>query len=150
MTHRADQIIEAVAEIVRAQIGPAGANVFTHHRESLAGEQGQIPAISVDFGPDDPEPENTQYIDSTLTVMVTAIAQASDVASVRRVLLGLRRKTHVALMADPKLGLEFVIVTNYGPVSAPNVDTSGAVAVGSLAAAWLVTYRMNVLDPGDD
>lgn len=150
--HRASQIVDRIAEVIGARVGPSGVNVFTHRRLSLSAEQGELPAHSVDFGPDEPEVENTTYIDSTLTVPVTFIATVAVEDELRRRMLEQRREVHIALMADPTLGLPFVITTRYGGAEAPefSANDEGELLAASLTSIWLVTYRMNLTDPGDD
>lgn len=151
MAHRADQIIEAIAALVRARVeGPLGCKVYTHRRLSLDPEQDEIPAISVDFGEDTPAVQSIGFIDSILTVPVTAIAREPTEPELREKLLELRREVHIAILADVKLGLpSFVIQAAYGGAEAPDVDVSGDMTAGTLTSNWLVHYRMNFTDPGD-
>lgn len=151
MSHRAGQVIEAVASILSARVLPKGHKVYTHRRISLASEEDQLPAHSVDFGEDQrAESKFIGTIDSVLTVITTVVATAADEQALRTLLLDLRREQHRAVMADPKLGLAFVVNTLYGGAEAPEILTDGEELVGVLASSWLVHYRMNPQDPGDD
>lgn len=151
MTHRANQIVEAVASALESRVGPKGHKVFTHRKLSLASEEDQLPAHSVDFGADEPEAENTSYLDSTLTVKTTAVISAATEQDLRLALLAARREQHRAVMADPKQGLAFVITTMYGGAEEPEITEGNYEAlVGTLASSWRITYRMNLTDPGDD
>lgn len=148
MTHRAEQIIRAAAAIIRARVEPIGYHVYTHRRLSLDPESDEMPAISVDYGPDEPvDEETTHFIDSELTVIVTAIAAAGEEESVREQLLAMRRETHVALLADDSLGLDFVVQTSYGGAGEPAIDVQGSQILGELPTSWVVYYRMNRNDP---
>lgn len=151
MTHRANKIIEAVASALESRVLRLGHKVFTHRRLSLASEEDQLPAHSVDFGAD----ERAQSvfmgsIDSVLTVKTTAVMSAATEQDLRLALLAARREQHRAVMADPKQGLDFIVTTFYGGADEPEILTDGESLVGVLTSSWLVHYRMNVSDPGDD
>lgn len=148
-THRAEQIIAAAAEIIRARVEPKGIHVYAHRRLSLDPESDELPAISVDHGPDEPvEPETTIYIDSLLTVHTTAIVTSFDEVDLRRKLLELRREAHVALLADETLGLDFVVHAIYGGAEEPDFGVVGKKLIGVLTSNWTFYYRMNRSDPG--
>jgi hypothetical protein len=150
MSHRADQILEAVAAAVLQQVQAEGVKVFTHRRLTLQDDQDELPAISVDFGEDVPaREENTQFIDSILNVEVTGCVAAEDEVELRQMMLHLRRQAHVAITADETLGLSFVVNAAYGGAQAPEVDVGGDPLIGTLTAPWLFYYRMNRDDPGD-
>jgi hypothetical protein len=150
MTHRANQIVDAMVSIIDTAASPLGIHVYPHRRFSLAGDQDELPAISVDFGEDSPQHELTGgYFDSLLTCMVTAVAEAPEEQDLKLELLDLRRKAHVALMADRKLGLEFVVNTLYAGAEAPQIEAAGETIQGALTSVWQVYYRMNISDPGN-
>ena len=152
MTHRADQIIEAVAEAIRS-VAPSTVNVYTHRRESLSEDENELPSISVDFGEDEPfaGPDAAFLTDGTiqslLTVNVTGAATALDEVELRRTLLDLRSTAHIGVRRNAALGLPFVIDTHYGGANAPVVDVSGGWPVGELTAPWGVRYEMNPDSP---
>lgn len=154
--HRAEQIIDATVSALQARASslqvPA-ANVFAHRTLSLDDDQGELPAITVNFGEDDPDSElgsdNLAFIDSALSISIVGYAIDPDETVVRRALLNQRRYIHAALMADQTLGLSFVIGTRYGGAAAPEIDSSGELVAGSLESRWAVHYRMNITDPGD-
>lgn len=151
MTHRADQIIDAIVTAISAQVYATGVKVFAHRRYSLAADQDELPAISVDFGEDNPVDvdETGGYFDSLLSVPITSIVALPEEADVRAELLDLRRQSHIALMSDRTVGLSFVINTHYGGAEPPEIDVDGDLVVGSLTGVWIVYYRMNISDPGD-
>jgi len=149
VTHRADQIVDAVAEIVRARVSGMGIKVFTHRRASLAADQDELPAISVDIGAEQAVTQNTGFIDSLLRMPITSVVVAEDEPTARAQLLDLRRQAHIGLMLDQTLGLSFVVSTTYGGVDDVETSVDGDVVVFSQTAPWLVYYRMNPQDPGD-
>jgi len=150
MTHRAQQIIAATAAALAAS-SSLGAAVYTHRRLSLSDEDQELPAVSVNYGSDDPLSDlgvtNIAFIDSLLELAVTLVARGDSEQDVLDELLRLRAAQHVALMADRSLGLAFVIDTRYGGAAAPDVDVSLNRPAGALTCRWLVHYRMNLSDP---
>lgn len=155
MSHRAEQIIDAVVALLQASpsIGVSPENIFAHRSLSLSEDQGEMPAITVNIGEDSPVSDqgndNLAFIDSLLTVEIVGYFIAPDEADVKRELFRQRRYAHVALLADPTLGLPFVMGTQYGGASKPEIDSSTQQCAGSLEAPWRVPYRMNIADPGD-
>jgi hypothetical protein len=156
MAHRAEQIIDAIVAALRANASslrvPA-ASIFPHRSLSLSEDQGELPAIAVNFGDDDPASElgndNLAFIDSLLSVSIIGYSVDPDEPSVRRALLNQRRYVHAALLADQSLGVGFVIATRYGGAGAPEFDSTTQKIAGSLESRWRVFYRMNITDPGD-
>jgi hypothetical protein len=149
-THRADLIVDAAAAVIRARVEPMGAHVYTHRRLSLGPESDELPAISVDFGADDPVDQvSPSHLDSVLTLEVAIVVAEADEESLKRNLLQWRREVHVALMADRKLGQpSFVVGTAIAETDAPEYDTSGELLVGSVLTRWPVMYRSPHEDPG--
>lgn len=151
MSHRAAQIIDAVAGLVRARVEASGVKVFTHRRHTLDPEQDELPAISVDYGEDRAaETRTLNSIDSILSVECTAVASSALEAELREDLLELRAQAHRSVMADRRLGLpQFVVNTFYGGANAPAIDADGEQLVGELTSTWLVHYRMSLEDPAE-
>jgi len=145
--HPANEIIEAVAEAIRA-VAPSGVSVHVHRRDSLS--ELELEAISVDFGDDEPlsDGEGAILLDGTiesvLTVNVTGAAKATDEKELRVKLLGLRTIAHIAIRRQRYL-LPFVTSTHYGGANPPDVNTEGDILFGELTSPWGVRYEM----PGD-
>ena len=154
MAHRAEEVLEAVASALRTRVEPKGSKVYLHRRLSLALEQDELSAYSVDYGEDRRiESQYMQMIDSELAVQVTAIVQAPTEYEVRQALLVMRREQHRAVMADIRQGFGaqgFVVTTRYGGAEAPEIGTDGEEIVGALTCTWLVHYRTDPDDPGND
>ncbi len=149
MTHRANQIIERVTSLHEDPARAHGWRAFAHRRISLMADQGQLPAWSIDMGPEQPVRQNTQFIDSQMLMPVSAIVVASDEQVARGLLLEMRRESHKALMADPALGLEFVVSTTFGGVGDVEHSVDNGEVTLVQATTWVVYYRMNIADPGD-
>lgn len=152
MSHRAEQILEAVAALVRARVEASGVKVYTHRRLSLDPEQDELPGISIDYGEDRRSDNNSVLgrITSLLTVECTAVVMEALEADVRAKLLELRAQIHRAVMADPRLGLPDVVSsTFYGGAAAPGVDEAGELIAGELTSLWLVLYDMSLSDPAN-
>lgn len=152
MSHRAQQIVDAVASLITARVQDLGVKVYTHRRLSLDPEQDEMPAISVDFGEDRrADSQTTLMIRSALSVEVTVIVSESDEYDCRTRLLDLRREVHRAVMADQRLGLsDFVVTTSYGGAEAPSIAAAGRKVAGELTSTWPVLYTTELNDPGDD
>jgi hypothetical protein len=150
MTHRADQIIEAIAELVRARMEPDGFHVFKHRRASLAHDQDELPAISIDVGPRGDPFGTVEFMDWTLVVPITAIAVGPE-EEARALVIHMQREVHIALMAtaDTALGLAFVHQTeDAGWPDGILVDAEGESPAYVLEASWAVKFRMSRADPG--
>lgn len=155
MAHRAQQILDAVAALITTQVQASGVKVYVHRRLVLDLEQDELPAISVDYGPDTADDTSNSDIYWSLSVLATAIVVAAEEATVRANLLQMRRDIHRAVMASPApgmpwkitLGLSFVI--NVLPISAqaPEVDVSGENIVGALSSEYRVIYTTPINDP---
>lgn len=150
MAHRAEQIIDAVAAALQAS-ATLNCAVYTHRAETLSEAEGELPAVSVDFGEDEPLDEdgasNFSFIDSLLSVETTIYLQADDEALLRAALLNRRTAIHIAVMTDRSFGLAFVIDTRYGGADAPEFAANAETIVGRLVCRWRVHYRMNISDP---
>jgi hypothetical protein len=153
VSHRAQQIVDAVAGLVRARVQASGVHVYTHRRLTLDPEQDEMPGISIDYGEDRrTDSQTTLMIDSLLTVECTAVVSETDEIDARTRLLDLRREIHRAVMADPRLGFGaqgFVVTSIYGGAAAPSFGTAGGNMAGELTSTWLVHYRTELNDPGD-
>lgn len=154
MTHRAAEILDAVAALVLARVnasGNSGVKVFTHRRFTLDPEQDELPAISIDYGEDRPaESRSLSSIGSVLSVECTAIVMSPHEDELREKLLELRAEIHRAVMANPRLGLPDVVVsTFYGGAGAPAIEAEGEQLVGALTSTWLVRYQMSLSDPAN-
>lgn len=152
MTHRAEQIIDAVAAALRAS-STLQANVFEHRAMSIADDQGELPAVSVDAGEDDPLSElgndNMAFIDSLLSVAVTACVTGDTEEELKTALFDKRRRIHQALMADSTLGLSFCMGTRYAGAGQMQINVNAERMAGSIETRWRVLYRQNITDPGD-
>lgn len=152
MPHRALQIIDDLAAALAANTS-LGADVFKHRRLTLNLEEGELPAVSVRMGDDDPAGpagvDNMAFIDSLLVVAVDALVQipGGDESAVIDALLELRRQIHITLQSDITQGLSFVSDTRYGGAAEPTISTDGSHLAGLLTSRWVIRYRMNQADP---
>lgn len=150
MSHRAQQIVEAVVAALQADTA-LGATVYTHRQYSLSEADQELPAVSVRIGSDMPTgefgPDNFAFIDSVLELVVEISVKAGDEQTAANSLLDLRRRVHIDLMADRTQALSFVMDTRYGGATAPDFDVSTDRPVARLETRWGVFYRMNLTDP---
>ena len=146
MTHRVEQTFNAAFALVKTRVQAAGTKVFKHRRR-IDGEQDEAPAIVLRYGNDDPQTRILSAFDSVLTLKVTGIVVAADVDELYEKINQLRAETHIALMADPTLGLSFVLTTEYGGAEEPQESEDGELLAAAQRWAWLVHYRMDLADP---
>lgn len=149
MTHRAAQIIDAIASLVRARVEPSGVHVYTHRRESLSAEQDELPAVSVDAGDEEPgEFQPLRGITSVLDLVFTAVAKAPSEPELRVALFDLRDATDQFMgeqmdsQSQAKFGLSFVYGIGYGGATKPEVSTEGGSFAGSITSTWKIGYRL--------
>lgn len=149
MTHRAQQIVDAMVAIIDAS--PLNAQVFTNRSFSLQEASDEMPCVTVNYGADQPlDPlgaSNLSFLDSLLEVSTVAFSAADDEPAVTSALMAMRTAIHIALMADVTQGLGFVINTRYAGALKPALDSSTQRILASLESSWFVHYRMNVSDP---
>lgn len=150
MSHRAQQIVDAIATALEANAS-LGAAVYKYRNASLSEDEQEVPAVSIGIGQDAPLDEsgaaNFKYIDSLLELEIAATVREDDEPSAVAALLDIRRQVHITLMADRTQGLSFVIDTRYGGSEAPAVDFSADRATARMSGRWAVHYRMNISDP---
>ena len=144
MSHRAQQIVDLLATLLRANANIP--KVYTHRSLSLSAEEMELPCVSVTYGSDNPDPRHVRTIGSALDVLVICACVGDNESDVLTTLLELRRQSHIALMADSDLGLSFVINTLYGGAEAPQLQKLDQMT-GSLTTRWQVLYEMNISDP---
>jgi hypothetical protein len=150
MTHRADQIIDAIESRLLASTTLAVSGVFAHRSLSLAEDQGELPAVTVNCGADEPAEEYTLLggeIGSQLEVLTVAYCVGITEPEVKRELLRLRMEAHKAIDMTEVLDLDFVVKVEYGGATAPEIDSESQVIAGSQESRWLITYVMNPDDP---
>jgi hypothetical protein len=151
MSHRAEQVIDAVVALLQASttLGVPSQSVYPLRTFSLAEDQGEIPAVCVNFGDDNPA-DDYQTLDdvaSALEVFTTSYLLADEEPELKRSLLDVRKEIHKAIVADSTLGLSFVLSIAYGGAAAPERDATGERLAGSQVSRWIVTYSMNPNDP---
>jgi hypothetical protein len=142
VTHPVEYILEAVAAAV-ANATPSSVSVFTHRRNSLSADAGELPAISVDYAEDEAAESGVDLsgiIQSVLTVNVTALVTDADEAPVRTGLLDIRALVHAAIAGG--LGLDFVLGVEYAGAAPPDVYVEGEAVVGELTSAWRILYEI--------
>ena len=150
MTHRAQQVLDAVAALESAESGPSGVHVFTHRRLSLDPGQDQLPAKSVDYGDlsvDMKDPDE-EYFDCTLGVLVTILEMSDEERTLRESLMSLAVQSQKAITSVPLLNLDFVNDVIFLGWTAPEIDASGEKLVGQIVCSWQIKFRMQFEDPG--
>lgn len=143
MSHRAQQIIDQVVSLLETATG-----IPSHVQQTLTlgAEDNELPAYAVMVGAEDAEAMDFKSIGSALSLSIVAYAQGDTGKDTLYTLIDMRRQVHIALMANPTLGLSFVWGTQYGGVEAPETVTAARVNMRQ-AATWVVHYSMNITDP---
>lgn len=157
MTHRAEQIVDALAALISAREGPDGVHVYTHRRLTLDPEQDEMPARSVDFGELEVIEETEDEIYFALACPVTAVVMLPTEPEAKTAVLAAAREIHRAIMASPAvgmpwrvtLGLAFVITVRPLGWTAPEYEVSGEQIVGTITTNWRIEFKTDVDDPGD-
>jgi hypothetical protein len=149
MTHRAEQIVDALVTLIQAQVEALGAKVYAHRRTSLDPEQDEMPAISVDVGEDQPADwKGLDTLGSAFNVHVTHIATGAREEDARGAIMDLREKTEALLLshrrapAGQKLGLTFVYSIQYDGAGELESLTEGELYVAGVLAKWTVAYQL--------
>jgi len=147
MALRVEQIMVAVLANLTG-LATTGANVFRGRVYGL--QDTEVPALTIYQGADTPLGdyglENYAFIDSELTIKVTAHVKTADQAETE--LNKIRREVHVALMADYQQGLSFVITTIPQGATEPLLLSDGETPTATMDMYWRVQYRSSQTDPG--
>lgn len=152
MSHRAEQIVAAVADAIRT-IAESHVEIFEHSRSTVYVQGNAEQRISVDYGEDTPLDDGSSFLDGTieslLTINATSVVLASNENDVRRTLLELRSLIHRAIgPGKDRLGLEFALDVHYAGAQPPEVDVGDSLPiVGELVSQWGVRYRMSRNNP---
>lgn len=151
MTARAESILAAVKTTLTG-LTTTGARI---QRGQIYGHQASdLPAIAIFMGADQPELEHqTGLIDWELTIRVESTAQVdaqytTEDSGLDTELNTIREEVHAALMADPTLGLAYVIDTVPGPAAEPILSGDGGEPTGSQVLEFIVKYRTSRSDIG--
>lgn len=153
MSHTVDQVIDAVVALLQQGVTSIdGSNVLPHRSLSLSDQSGELPALTVNFGKDEPNIEfagadGDSLIDSIVELRITAHVRGDQESIVKRTLLAVRGEVQSAMLRDPNLGLDCVVYTNYGGADEPDFDSSSDAIVGRLPILFLVHYRMSAANP---
>jgi len=153
VSHRAQQIVDAMAALISTDLAGAGVAVFVHRRLTVADYE--LPAVSVDYGADEVQELTASGIYSDLMITTTAVYAGTEENETRSYLLDLRRDIHRAVMASPgaglpfvvNLGLSFVVGVSPAGADAPVIEAETESMIGSYAIKWRVLYTTPVDDP---
>jgi hypothetical protein len=144
--HKVQQILEAAAAVCIANTNLV-ALVEVNRIRSLAEEEQELPALTINYGPDAPdESETFESLGSAIEIVTTAYCAGDTEQEVLASLLQMRSQVHVSLMADMSLGLPFLWEIRYGGADAPLV-VQGERTLGSLTCRWNARYQMDNDDP---
>ncbi len=139
--HRANQILQAVKTRLTG-LATTGANIYQSRAYAIE----NLPAINIRYAGDQPLTTNNQTQDSKLNINVEIFTKKQE-SQLDAELLQIRKEIQIAIMADPTLGLPFVIDCEPVGMGAPDYDTEDQ-AIAYAVAQYEIIYRSNLLDPG--
>lgn len=147
MAHRAETILQTLVSILTG-LTTTGTNVARGRIYAI--EDDEHPALSVYMGPDDPigeyGPTNVTYIDSDLSVRITAHVKTNS-QQVDTLLNQIRSEVHQALMADVTLGLSYVYMTIPLGADEPDLGGDGEQPTATMDMNWIIRYRSSITNP---
>jgi hypothetical protein len=151
MTHRAQQIVEQIQDLLQAStsLGVNPENVFAMRSISISESDGQLPAITIEYGDDNNVPTSQfNSVWSELAIRLTVYDRQEDEPALHQSLLNIRSQIESILGRDVSLGLvDVVLMTKYESTSAPEFDSTSDKIVGRFRSNWRVTYVLNSLTP---
>lgn len=138
---------EIMTTVLTALTGLTTTGVNAFRGRVYALEEGEVPALTIYMGPDEPlgadGPNNFTTLDSDLIVRVTAHVKSATTQT--DTLLNLiRGEVHAALMADVTQGLSYVYTTIPLGTDEPDVSGEGDQPTASMDINWLFRYRSAV------
>lgn len=144
--HRAEQIVDAVIGKVTG-LTTTGARVYRSRTADLA--DANLPALVVSLGPDTPRSDggssSWSYIDGDLEIQIAGVVKETSDSAAEEKLNLIRKEVTIALMADYRQGLSFVMNTTEGQ-AAPELERSDKVR-GTMRMAFTFHYRRSRTDP---
>ncbi len=148
--HRAEQIVDAIVARFKAQadIGVNPANIFANRSLSLGDDQGEIPAITVNFGDDERDDfSQAGAIWSDLEIEIALFNRAPE-DQIKHLLLEMREKVEYALAIDQNIGLAFVLQMKWENAIKPKIDSSSELTAGEVTVNYRVKYAQDQLRRG--
>lgn len=144
MPHRAKQILDAIESALSSNTD-LGATVEVNRVGSLAEDQGELPALTVNYS-DLPDAESDMRSwHRVLDIVLTAYTAGESESEVTAALFELQRQAHISMVTE--YGLTFVWETSLGEIAAPQIQQADR-TIGALTSRWFVRYIMNISDPG--
>ncbi len=145
MTHRAESILEAVKGKVTS-LTTTGTRVYRGRVYPL--QSAELPGLLVYLGQDEIiQNLSTGKLDSRLTVHIDAVVK-SPTAQVDTTLNLIRSEVTVALQADYRQGLAYVMDTLELGAGEPALTGEGDQPIGVMRMTWQIHYRRSRADPG--
>jgi len=140
--HRAEAIFNQVVTTITGLV-TTGSRV--HKSRVYAVDK--FPAINVFLGSEVNPQYSSAYIDSDLNITTKILVKITEDSLVTD-LLKIRREIHVAMMADPTLGLSYVIDCLPVEMSEPQISDEQETPTATVDIKWLIRYRTPINDPG--
>ena len=126
MTTAVEQLIDALVTTLEASPNITAGSVYRSRVAPFSDTE--LPAYSIEIGQDVPMsdlgPDNVAFIDWEQAIFIDCYAK-SVATNIDAIFLTMRNYVHVALMADYKQGVSFVITTIPAGAEEPVLDDSG-------------------------
>lgn len=146
MSHRVETIVDAVVSTLTPVLaGP----VLKHRFLSLSEDELEVPATLVTLGEDDVDALTSDHSDqgNLLQLDITMIEAGTDGPEAMTGVMAQRTAIHKALMADPSLGLAFVLRSAPAGASKPIPATGGERIAVAQVLRWQILYTHPLNDP---
>lgn len=144
MTHRVETVM-AAAVTTLTNLTTTGANVNRGNAYVIESEN--TPCLHIEMGPETQVNENahgSKYWN--LEVQVTGTVKANE--QYEQTLNTIREEVHIAMRADPTLGLSFVIDTDEGDPDELEIEAEAEKPTAQQTWIWNVKYERSIDDPG--
>ena len=133
--HKAKRILDAVTATLTG-LPSTGSSV----QQSRAYALENLPALTVRLGAMETAQELSSVTDSTVTIAIDIIVRGTaDLLD--DALLQSHAEIHAALLADPSLGLDFVVDVNPGGLSEPEMEQGSHKPTALCTATYQYRFR---------
>ena len=141
--HKAIQVLDAVVTLLTG-LATTGANI----KKSRAYAVQTTPAITVGLGAETVRQFLPAFIDRELNIEIDIHVKATETTldnSIQQV----RKEIFIALMADPKIGLDFVIEIEPVSTAEAVINSDSEYPTALVSETWRVIYRHSITDASE-
>jgi len=145
----AQAIVETIAQVLRNEFFEFRDRVFINRTVALDESEGDLTAITVRQGADDPFDDASTFdrIGMSLSIQVVFTDSDNDEPSLVGRLNELRLRTHRVLMARNALALPWVLSIAARGAEEPATSAAASIISKELVTRWGVLYTMDRTQP---